>query len=76
VLRTLRAFVWLRWRMLVNSLEKTGARDRVERFSLAVEKLGPIMAAVLMVPSSLVLAALATGGGYALARGDHGSFLF
>jgi hypothetical protein len=61
---------------LVNSLEKTGARDTVERFSLAVEKLGPIMAAVLMVPSSLVLAALATAGGYALARGDHASFLF
>ena len=31
MLNILRAFAWLRWRMLINSLEKTGARDTVER---------------------------------------------
>jgi hypothetical protein len=76
MLRILRAFAWLRWRMLLNSLERTGARDTLERFSLAIEKLGPIMAGVLMIPSALVLAAGATAGGYALARGDRQSMLF
>ena len=76
MLRTLRAFAWLRWRMLINSLEKTGARDTFERFSIAIEKLGPIMAAVLMVPSALILAAAATASGLALARGDQHSLFF
>jgi len=76
MLRILRAFAWLRWRMLINSLEKTGARDTVERFSIAIEKLGPIMAAVLMVPSGLILAAAATASGLALARGDQHSLFF
>lgn len=62
--------------MFINSLEKTGARDTVERFSIAIEKLGPIMAAVLMIPSGLALAAGATASGFALARGDHQSLFF
>lgn len=76
MLRILGAFVWLRWRMLINSLENTGARDTVERFSVAIEKLGPIMAAVLMVPSGLLLAAAAAASGFALARGDRSSLFF
>ena len=71
MLRILGAFVWLRWRMLINSLEKTSARDTVERFSIAIEKLGPIMAAVLMIPSALLLAAAAAAGGFSLARGEE-----
>lgn len=74
--RILRTFAWLHWRMFINSLEKTGARDTVERFSLAIEKLGPIMAAVLMIPSGLLLATGATASGFALARGDHESLFF
>lgn len=76
MLRILRAFVWLRWRMLINTLEKTGARDTVERFSLAIERLGPIMAGVMMIPSALALAALGAAGGFALARGEQDSMLF
>jgi hypothetical protein len=76
MLRVLRAFAWMRWRMFVNSLEKTGARDKIERFSVAIEKIGPIMAAVLMIPSVLVLAAAAVASGFALARGNqHSLFL-
>lgn len=67
MIRILRAFAWLRWRMLVNSLEKTGSRDALERFSLAIEKLGPILAAILLVPSALFLAGLAVAAGYSLA---------
>ncbi len=62
--------------MLINSLEKTGARDAVERFSIAIEKIGPIMAAVLLVPSGLLLAAAAAASGFALARGDQHSLFF
>ena len=76
MLRILRSFAWLRWRMLINSLEKTGARDTVERFSIAIEKLGPIMAAVLMVPSALILATAAAASGFALARGNQHSLFF
>jgi hypothetical protein len=75
MLRILRAFAWLRWRMLLNSLEQTGARDTLERFSLAIEKLGPILLGVLMIPSALVLAVGAVTTGYALARGDERPFL-
>lgn len=66
----LRAFLWMRWRVLMNSLERTGARDRLERFSLAIEQLGPIMAAVLMIPSATGLAGAAAYGGWALAHGN------
>jgi len=62
--------------MFINSLEKTGARDTVERFSVAIEKLGPIMAAVLMIPSVLLLGAAAAASGFALARGEQHSIFF
>src|SRR3982751_225519 len=67
VTRIFRAFLWLRWRVLINSLERTGARDTIERFSLATEKLGPIMALVLLVPSSMALAGLGLVAGYGTA---------
>jgi hypothetical protein len=70
VLRILRAFAWMRWRTLVNSIEKTGSRDALERFSLAIEKLGPILAAVLMVPSVFALAGLGAAAGFSLGRGE------
>jgi hypothetical protein len=62
VLRTLRAFAWMRWRVLLNSLERTGSRDRLERLSLAVEQIGPLIAIALVAPSAVGLAGL---GGYA-----------
>lgn len=75
MLRTLRAFAWLRWRMFVNSLERTAARDTLERFSLAVEKLGPVIAAVLMVPSGIALGALGVAAGYSLTTPDAAPLL-
>ena len=56
--------------MLLNSLERTGSRDALERFSLAFEKLGPILAGILLVPSALMLAALGGAAGFSLARGE------
>jgi hypothetical protein len=56
----------MRWRVLVNSLEKTSARDTLERFSVATEKLGPIIALVLLVPTSLALFVLGIIAGFGL----------
>jgi hypothetical protein len=67
--RLLRAFVWLRWRVLVNSLERTSARDTLDRLSIAVENIGPIIAVLLLVPSALGMAALGGAAGYGLATG-------
>ena len=70
MLRIFRAFLWMRWRVLVNSLERTGARDTLERFAVATEKLGPIMAMVLLIPSSIFLFVLGLTAGFGLATGD------
>jgi hypothetical protein len=70
-IRILRAFAWMRWRVLLNSFERTGARDVVERFSLAMDQMAPIIALLLLVPSALMLAALGGAAGYSL--GDGGA---
>jgi hypothetical protein len=62
--RTLRAFTWMRWRTLVNALDRTGSRDIIERFSLAVEQVAPLLAMAMLVPSALALAGLAGYAGY------------
>jgi hypothetical protein len=63
----LRAFAWLRWRVLLNSFERAGSRDVIERFSGAVEQLAPVMVALLMVPSAVILAGAGAYAGWALA---------
>jgi len=67
--RIFRAFAWMRWRIFLNSLERTSARDTIERFSLATEKLGPIMALLLLVPSAVLLLVLGLAAGFGLATG-------
>jgi hypothetical protein len=69
--RTLRAFAWMQWRVLMNSLERTGARDTVERLSLAIEQIGPIIALALLAPSALGLAGLGAYAGYWLPGPDR-----
>ncbi|HEX6976049.1 MAG TPA: hypothetical protein VF147_16695, partial [Vicinamibacterales bacterium] len=51
----------------LNSFEHTGSRDLLERFSIAIEKLGPIIALVLIIPSAFVLLVGSVAGGYAVA---------
>src|SRR5690242_16117297 len=68
--RILRAFLWLRWRVLINSLERTGARDTLARFPVATEKLGPIITLVLFIPSSIGLFVAALVGGFGLGTGS------
>jgi hypothetical protein len=69
VLRILRAFIWMRWRVFMNSLERTGARDTLERLSLAVEQVGPLIALALLIPTMGALAVLGGYAGYWLASG-------
>jgi hypothetical protein len=74
--RILRAFAWMRWRVLINSLERTGARDTLERLSLAVGQLGPIIAALVFVPSLLALSALSAFAGHSVAAGPDRPITF
>jgi hypothetical protein len=76
MVRILKAFAWLRWRMLINALERTGSRDALERFSIAIEKLGPILAGILLIPSALGVAGLGAAAGYSLAQGTPRPILF
>jgi hypothetical protein len=69
-IRTLRAFAWMRWRVLMNTLDRTGARDALERLSLAVENLGPLIATAMLVPSAIALAALGSYAGYWIVKTD------
>ena len=76
MIRILRAFVWLRWRTLLNSLERRTSRDTLERFSIAVEQLAPTIAAIVLLPSMISLAGLAGYVGWTLARGEPQGFIF
>ena len=68
--RIFRAFLWMRWRVLVNSLERTGSRDTLERFSVATGKLGPIVAMILLIPSSIAIFVLGITAGFGTATGS------
>ena len=50
-MRTLRAFVWLRWRLMRNSLRSGQRRDALEQFSRGLAFLMPAIIIVLSVGS-------------------------
>jgi hypothetical protein len=60
----------MRWRMLVNALERTSARDTLARFSIAIEKLGPLLALALLIPSIVALFVLGIVAGFGVATGS------
>jgi len=70
VLRIFRAFAWLRWRVLMNALERGGRRDAVERLSRVTEQLAPILLGLLLVPGAIALALVGLFAGRAMAGGD------
>jgi hypothetical protein len=76
VLRVLHAFAWLRWRTLLNSLERTSGRDVVARMSTAIDQLAPAVMALVLVPSALALASVASYTGWVLAAGGDGGHTF
>ena len=53
----------------MNSLERTGARDTLERLSIAVEQIAPLLAAAMFIPTTLVLSAFGGLVGYTVATG-------
>jgi hypothetical protein len=74
--RTLRAFAWLRWRTLLNALERSSSRDAFERFSIAAEQLVPAVALLVMLPSAAALAGLGAYVGWSLGGTDAEHALF
>jgi hypothetical protein len=65
-LRGAKALVWLRWRLFLNSLTRSGGRDWMERVSRAVAASLPLALAALMLPAALALAGAALYAGLAV----------
>ncbi len=68
--RFLRAWAWLRWRTFMNAIERSGRVDRIARLSRALEALGPVLVAVLMIPSAIMAMALGLATGYGMGAGE------
>lgn len=62
--------------MMLNAFDKTGARDRLERFSIALEQIGPIVMMLLLVPSAALLGGLGLFAGLSLARAENDAIVF
>ena len=69
MIRTLRAFAWLRWRLFVNAL-RGRRRDSLEQVSRVSRLLVAAILVVSFVPGSILLAVLAFAGGRGLAEGN------
>jgi len=67
MLRYLRAMAWLRWRVMLNSARPSRKRDVLEQLSRLGAVLTPILLALLLVPSALVLGVAGFVGGRAMA---------
>ncbi|MGH9866637.1 MAG: hypothetical protein ACREAA_00525 [Candidatus Polarisedimenticolia bacterium] len=67
MIRLLRTFVWLRWRLLTNGLRGGHRRDAVERLSRVFALLAPVAGAIIFGLASIVLAGLGIGAGILLA---------
>ena len=71
MIRLFRAFLWLRWRLLVNSVKVGGGLDRAARLSRWAQTVVKVVLPLLFVPAALGIALAAfLGGGY-LVRGDN-----
>ena len=61
------AFLWIRWRVFINSLERRPAARHARALLRRHRKLGPIMALVLLIPSASACSSLASRPGSASA---------
>jgi hypothetical protein len=68
-LRGLRALMWLRWRLLKNSLAGGQKRDSVEQASRALALMVPLMIVALSAGTFLAVSALGYFGGRMMAEG-------
>lgn len=69
MIRTLRAFAWLRWRLLANSVRSGQRRDSMEQISRALALMLPVVVAALSVGTVLMLVGLGLVAGRSMARG-------
>jgi hypothetical protein len=74
--RIFRALGWLRWRILVNTITRSGARDLLERLSRTAESLLPLAIVVILVPAGVALFALGFHTGSLVGRGDGAAAAF
>jgi hypothetical protein len=65
-MRILRAFVWLRWRLVANAMRGGQRRDRFEQISRSIAMVLPLLLIVASVGSVLVISALGFYGGRVL----------
>ncbi len=69
VIRILRAFAWLRWRLLVNTIRSGERRDLLERISRTVGAIAPFAVGALSAGSIVAAGVLGFISGRALAGG-------
>src|SRR5262245_66213743 len=69
MLRSLGAIVWLRWRLLINSVRGGKRRDRMEQVSRAFAVAMPFILAAMLAGSVIALAIVGFLGGRAVAGG-------
>jgi hypothetical protein len=69
MIRFLRAFAWLRWRLLLNGIQQSTRRDTWEQVSRMLELAVPAMIVVLSLGSIIAVAIGGVLGGNALATG-------
>ncbi len=72
-MRQLRAFAWLRWRLLLNGVRGSKRRDTLEQVSRVLALVAPAAIVVFSLGSIIALGAGGVIGGLALARGDSAS---
>jgi hypothetical protein len=66
----IRAFTWLRVRLLLNAFKKSKGRDTVERLSRAAQALTPIILGLLLAPTAVIIGLLGVLGGFMLGSGE------
>lgn len=71
LLLSLRAFIWLRWKLLVNSIQGGRKRDRMEQISRAFALFVPIILAALSLGSIVAIGI----GGFVAGRAVAGSLI-
>lgn len=72
ILTQLRAFAWLRWRLLINGVRGARKRDTMEQVSRILALVGPALVIVMSAGSLVVLAVAGALGGYALSAEGPG----
>lgn len=72
MINQLRAFAWLRWRLMVNGLRGARKRDTLEQISRILALVGPALLVVMSLGSVIGLAVAGVFGGIALAADAPG----